>query len=355
MPSMRCGELLALAFSCRARQFAVISLCQISPMTGQPNVSSPIRRFSAAWCIGVGIFHFVISFELLDYYLMAKMASFFDGPGEASFWRAALWLWTPLAMATGKTEAGGGLLLAFACAWTCVIAITVGLAVPVIFRRVHRGLQARATPDGQTRSAGPGGVARLFTFGGKRRHRILIASSFLILEAVWGGWLFHRIFVAEHRSFTIRDSLRFNPMASGIRRASSFSLYEGLPHQMSEAKNLADELATKETLRIYEFPFYRRPLAISQGDMAALLPLVISKDTYWSFRGPKLCGGFHPDYGLVWSDGTVTYNLLICFGCHEMFFYDTKHALLADIREDMFPQLEAILAKYHDQRPAGRK
>ena len=43
-----------------------------------------------------------------------------------------------------------------------------------------------------------------------------------------------------------------------------------------------------------------------------------------------------PDHYLTWKDGTTTYELLICFDCHEMKLYGPKQELLADIRKEVF-------------------
>src|SRR5689334_5894049 len=56
------------------------------------------------------------------------------------------------------------------------------------------------------------------------------------------------------------DFAKLPAILDAIRRASSLTLYEGLPHQSWEKASLESELATKETFRIREWPFYKRPL-----------------------------------------------------------------------------------------------
>jgi hypothetical protein len=144
---------------------------------------------------------------------------------------------------------------------------------------------------------------------------------------------------------------RFTPVTKGMSQTSSLTLYEGLPHQAWEGELLKQELAAKRTVTIHEFPFYQRPLPVASADVEELRGLSAAVDSFSSYAGPKLCGGFHPDYCLSWKDGATTYELLICFGCHEMKFYGPKHEALADIRKDAFERFEAILKKYRDQRP----
>jgi hypothetical protein len=143
----------------------------------------------------------------------------------------------------------------------------------------------------------------------------------------------------------------FPLVTKGVSQSSSLTLYEGLPHQGWEADLLKKELATKRTVTIRGFPFYERPLSVAAADVEELRRLCAAADSFSTYAGPKACGGYHPDYCLSWKDGATTYELLICFGCHEMKFFDPKHEELVDIRKDAFERFEAILKKYRDQRP----
>jgi hypothetical protein len=196
---------------------------------------------------------------------------------------------------------------------------------------------------------GIAGIGRL-TRAVKRKTKICIAAAMTVLVALWGGWSYYRGSQAEHPDLTFWDLLQFWPVSQGIRHSSSFTLYEGLPHQLAEAKLVASEIATKKTFKMRGFSFYERPLPITREDADTLQRLVTSPDTFWS-SVPKACGGFHPDYCLAWNDGGTTYYLMLCFGCHEMYFYDTKHEFIADVRHNAFPQFKDILDKYRAQRP----
>ena len=156
---------------------------------------------------------------------------------------------------------------------------------------------------------------------------------------------------AVRPELTAEDLSQFTPISEGIRRASSLTLYEGLPHQMWEADQFKKELATKKTIRIHDFPFYERPLVLAADEIEPLRRLSAAGSSYTTYGGPKLCGGYHPDYCLTWKDGEATYQLLICFGCHEMKLYGPKSELIVDIGDDAFKAFAAALKKHRDQRP----
>lgn len=144
---------------------------------------------------------------------------------------------------------------------------------------------------------------------------------------------------------------RFTPVTKDLAPTASLTLYEGLPHQSWEAELLEKELEAKKTITVQGFPFYERPLVVTAADVAELRGLSAAPDTFSPYRGPKMCGGFHPDYCLSWQDGETKYELLICFGCHEMKFFAPNHEAIADIQAEALARFEAVLKKYRDQRP----
>jgi cytochrome c553 len=156
---------------------------------------------------------------------------------------------------------------------------------------------------------------------------------------------------ADRRRLSAKERAEFAPISKGINHASSLTLYEGLPHQTWEPEVLAKELATKKTIVRHEFPFYERPLPVAAGDVEALRRLSAAGESFAPYLGPKNCGGYHPDYCLAWKDAETTYELLICFGCHEMKLYGPKQEMLVDIKKEPFTQFEKTLQKYQAQRP----
>jgi hypothetical protein len=148
-----------------------------------------------------------------------------------------------------------------------------------------------------------------------------------------------------------KDLAEFMPISAGIVRASSVTLYEGLPHQNFEADLLKQELENKQTVLIREFPFYERPLPISEADIETLRQLATTASSFSTSPGAKSCGGFHPDYCLVWKDADATYEVLICFGCRDVMFFGPTQTLFAEIRKEAGKQFKSTLDKYREQRP----
>ena len=159
----------------------------------------------------------------------------------------------------------------------------------------------------------------------------------------------------DHRwDLTASDLAEFRPVSAGVTRASSLTLYEGLPHPVWESDQLERELATKQTVQLHNYPFYERTLAVSAADREELRQLSAAAETYFTFRGEKSCGGYHPDYCLTWTDGKYSYDLLVCFGCNEMKLHGPAQDFRLDLRGDAAKRLKAILGGYRDQRPPAR-
>jgi hypothetical protein len=138
-----------------------------------------------------------------------------------------------------------------------------------------------------------------------------------------------------------------------VAAAKSIVVFEGLPHQMWDKELLAVEIKRKDTRKIWEYPFYTPSVpATNSNDLRKLLS---RSDSITVFGGPKLCGGYHPDYCISWQAGDVTYYALVCFGCHEIVFYDGKTPLIYDLEEKAYEQYKKLLATYASKRPKKTK
>lgn len=93
---------------------------------------------------------------------------------------------------------------------------------------------------------------------------------------------------------------------------------------------------------------------MAADEIEPLRRLACAADSYWSYGGPKLCGGFHPDYCLAWKDGEAAYHFLICFGCHEVKLYGPRTELILDLRKESYAAFKAALETHRAQRPTPR-
>ena len=70
------------------------------------------------------------------------------------------------------------------------------------------------------------------------------------------------------------------------------------------------------------------------------------------FRGEKRCGGFHPDYAVVWQSETETDRVCaqICFGCDEIAIISGETAYRYDIQHTANPKI--LFENFRKERPA---
>jgi hypothetical protein len=136
-----------------------------------------------------------------------------------------------------------------------------------------------------------------------------------------------------------------------IRQGEGITFYEGLPHQMYEPDALEAEKRAKPTIELHGFPFYRQTLALKPGDEEKVKAALGDAQSYETYSGDKKCGGFHPDYAVVWSVKGSTYACLICFGCGEFKMYGPSGEAYYDIATAAKERLKAILASYRQNRP----
>jgi hypothetical protein len=157
-----------------------------------------------------------------------------------------------------------------------------------------------------------------------------------------------QVWIKAYSHLIPEDLTQFTAVAEGVRSATSFTLYEGLPHGMWEASELETELKNKKTVERQGSHFYERPLEVNPVDLQELRTLTSTADNFHSFTGEKMCGGFHADYSLVWQDEQATYEFQICFGCGEVLIFGPTQEMRLDLQGN---GLKSVLEKYHGQRP----
>jgi hypothetical protein len=145
---------------------------------------------------------------------------------------------------------------------------------------------------------------------------------------------------------------KFATLSEGFRQAQEPpTLYEGLPHQFVEHELFLRERNRKSVIESHGYLFYKRPLPLRAADAAAVREALLEASNYKPYSGPKSCGGFHPDYQLVWGKGRAAREAQICFGCREIKLFNNTQTLVADLPNTAFLHLRVLLDKYRAQRP----
>jgi hypothetical protein len=142
----------------------------------------------------------------------------------------------------------------------------------------------------------------------------------------------------------------YDELAAALDRASSAKVYEGLPHNYWEPEQYASERKSKPTIIIEDFAFYEPPISATPASLTQLHDLLTSKSSFKPFRGPKACGGFHPDWCVTWIDDPHSYTIFLCFGCGDMeAFKDGKRIVFCEMADKS--QFESLLKPLHVNRP----
>ena len=147
----------------------------------------------------------------------------------------------------------------------------------------------------------------------------------------------------------------YKPLAEAIGKADRVVLYEGLPHQVFEAKLLETERKEKKTVEHHGFPFYSEPLELKGDDGQKLIALFTDPGSFSKLTEWKRCGGFHPDYLVEYNVGDDVYRMLVCLGCCEVKVYGPKAGLYCDICGKSKEAFEKVLKPYRKNRPEQKQ
>lgn len=140
---------------------------------------------------------------------------------------------------------------------------------------------------------------------------------------------------------------QLNDILHSIKPDTTFTLYQGVSRQLKKPANT--ELAPKntETINRYGYTFYLAPIKIEDKDKLALTTLIHNQKSFTKFSGYKKCGGFHPDFSLIWGEQADKIELQLCFGCHEIKVYKNDMEVYCDISNKSYDQFKEILSKYN--------
>lgn len=113
--------------------------------------------------------------------------------------------------------------------------------------------------------------------------------------------------------------------------AEKLMVYEGLPHPGTQRDLARREMQREDVTKIDGHPFYTP--AMPAKDLDGLGNLLGDPKSTMLYQGAKLCGGFHPDYAIVWESGGKTFRALVCYGCGEVCFLEGTRKIWYDLGE----------------------
>lgn len=142
-----------------------------------------------------------------------------------------------------------------------------------------------------------------------------------------------------------------HPVLSALPDPADLTIYEGCPHQSEEAELLAKEIKEKKTFELHGFHFYEEPLEVRAEDRQKLVEVLKTDGTFLGIQRGKLCGGFHPDYAVVWKVDGVEYAILLCFGCYDANVYKADQEFKYEINGHPGTSSLELLMRYHKHLP----
>jgi hypothetical protein len=152
--------------------------------------------------------------------------------------------------------------------------------------------------------------------------------------------------------WTLQDISGF---AAAVRVTDSVVILEGLPYPEAEKEWYDHESKRKDLVWIRDYPFYPRPLKVSDEELHQLKGILSDPKAHLEF--PKLMPSlltedFHPNYAVVWSkDGQRVGSLIDLGSRHEWKNFTPSQVLYGRIASEPYKKLSKILGKYQQERP----
>ncbi len=78
----------------------------------------------------------------------------------------------------------------------------------------------------------------------------------------------------------------------------------------------------------------RAPLEPTPSSWADLSKAFLDADGFEAWTAEKLCGGFHPDWAVVWTTPEGPLEVLVCFGCDEVKVFSPRGRLRLDFGKE---------------------
>ncbi len=137
-------------------------------------------------------------------------------------------------------------------------------------------------------------------------------------------------------------------LTKGIANSKSLKVYEGVTRGFVPKDKIEETVKEFKLVKLHDHYFYPNEVEVSERS-AGILKVICKEPKNFSRRDTertKFCGGYHPDWCVEFQDGKETFQVLICFSCHEAKIYGPKNEVYCDfpkpIREDFGRLLEPL-------------
>jgi len=151
----------------------------------------------------------------------------------------------------------------------------------------------------------------------------------------------------SHTFFTdsvgIRASFtKLKPLTNSLGAKSQLTVYRGVARENPEPSPPPGTPKANEVRTIIRFgqTFYEKSLPVPAAKTRKLLSLVKHPQSFSQWGGAKPCGGFHPDYALVWKTGDQVVEMHLCFTCKEIKVFNGQTKVYCEIEEDAYQGLK---------------
>lgn len=131
---------------------------------------------------------------------------------------------------------------------------------------------------------------------------------------------------------------------------ANIKVFEGLPNPIFR-EQFNDEIANNQTALRHGFHFYL-PETNPRGELAQELNKILQDRL--SFGPSTLgwgCGGFHPDYSVVYRYGNDEVEFQICLTCHEIRVFSGEIVAYCDQSVEAYRHLKQIYKGINQKCP----
>lgn len=147
----------------------------------------------------------------------------------------------------------------------------------------------------------------------------------------------------QRRQISPATKLAFNQqiyatIAQDIEDIGDYQLYRGVPRH-----NRAEEEANERPTKLHQgYRFYDEPVEIPADQAGRFAAWALDPQNWQLHSDGKFCGGFHPDWCLLYQSGGTSVRVMICFGCHEVWISSADQSVKFDLPPESIAALKTL-------------